>query len=145
MTNHPMSLIDIISKNHKFKEIDEKDIPKFDSLKEQNRTMHYKPMSLNPLVESEQESDDSLSTEEDMGKDNNKNNIDHVTDSKMRHTRKFSNHEFNYDAPYYYNHDTGKMHLLWSNLKIKDKGWVHRDSMKFDEADTKRYVVKASE
>lgn len=39
------------------------------------------------------------------------------------------------------------MHLFWSNLKIKGKGWVGRDAekIKFDKVDSERYIVKAAE
>lgn len=39
------------------------------------------------------------------------------------------------------------MHLLWSNLKIKNHGWVNRnqDKITFDKKDDERHIVKAAE
>jgi len=60
--------------------------------------MHIKQNHVNPLVQIEQDSEDSLdddNSSSDLGKDKDTQNKDHISGSKLRQSRVFSKHEFN--------------------------------------------------
>jgi len=89
--------VDQITKEHPLDDDDSNRQEDFDNFAD-DHLMHVKPNHVHPLVQMEQDSDDSLDESddsEDLGKEKNSKNPDHISNSKIRQSRVFSKHEFN--------------------------------------------------